>query len=51
MKMFNQKYTRNRTPDYDIYTRNKGNNIRNQTNVGSKWDESNKKNSWQNENR
>ena len=28
----------NRTPDYDIYTRNKGRNIKKQTNVGSKWD-------------
>ena len=28
----------NRTPDYDKYTRNKGRNIKNQTNVGSKWD-------------
>ena len=35
----------NRTPDYDICPRNKGRNIKNQTNVGSKWDESTKKNS------
>ena len=38
----------NHTPDYDICTGNKGRNIKIQTNVGSKWDESIKKNSWQN---
>ena len=38
----------NRKPDYDICTRNQGKNIKNQRNVGSKWDDSTKENSWQN---
>ena len=36
---------------YDISTRIKSGNIRNQTNVGNKLDESTKKNNWQNKNR
>ena len=41
----------NRTPDYDICTRNKDRNIKKLTNVGSKWDESTKENRLQNKNR
>ena len=37
------------TSDNDICPRNKSGNIKKkQTNVGSKWDESTKENSWQN---
>ena len=38
------------TQDRD-YCRDKGGKIKNQTNVGNKWDENTKKNSWQNKNR
>ena len=41
----------NRMPDYDICTRNKGKNIKNQTNLEANEIESTKENSWKNKNR
>ena len=41
----------NHTPDYDICTGNKCENIKNQANIGSKEMKVTKKNSWQNKNR
>ena len=47
IRINNKNIQDNRTPDYNICTRNKGKTIKNQTNVGSKRDECTKKNSWQ----
>ena len=38
-------------PNYDTCTRNKSGNVKNRTNLGNKWEENTKENSWKNKNR